>query len=393
MSKARVVVSKVVSKQMSVSEAAAAYGVSRQHVHRWLARYRDGGFDGLEPRSRRPHSNPRRTASAVAERIVALRRELAGQGLDHGPQTIGWHLEHEQLPVPSTSTIRRILLAAGLVTPEPKKRPKSSYRRFEADQPNECWQSDFTHWQLTDGSGVEIINWLDDHSRYLLAAIVRPRITGEDVVTTFLAAADAHGLPRSTLTDNGSVYTSRFTGGRNGFEYLLASLGIVQKNGHPNHPQTQGKIERFHQTQKRWLAAQPPAATMADLQAQLDRFQRIYNTLRPHRALNRTTPAAAYAATPKSTTGHHIRRGLQPLPAALRPNRQPRQDQLPTRRPDAPPRRRRQQRTPPRPRHRRPDHRHRHRPHHRRNPQHPHHRPRPQLLAQPTKKPRPMAKA
>ena len=191
MSKARVVVSKIISKQMSVSEAAAAYGVSRQHVHRWLARYRDQGFDGLEPRSRRPHSNPRRTASAVAERIVALRRELAGQGLDHGPQTICWYLEQEQLPVPSTSTIRRILLAAGLVTPEPRKRPKSSYRRFEADQPNECWQSDFTHWQLADGTGVEIINWLDDHSRYLLAAIARPRISGDDVVTTFLAAADA----------------------------------------------------------------------------------------------------------------------------------------------------------------------------------------------------------
>jgi transposase InsO family protein len=169
------VVSKIISKQMSVSEAAAAYGVSRQYVHRWLARYRDDGFDGLEPRSWRPHSNPRRTAAEVAERILALRRELAGQGLDHGPQTIGWHLEQEHLPVPSTSTIRRILVAAGLVTPEPRKRPKSSYRRFEADQPNQCWQSDFTHWQLADGTGVEIINWLDDHSRYLLAAIARPR--------------------------------------------------------------------------------------------------------------------------------------------------------------------------------------------------------------------------
>ena len=137
MSKARVVVSKVISKQMSVSEAAATYGVSPQHVHRWLARYRDQGVDGLEPRSRRPHSNPQRTASEVAERIVTLRRELAGQGLDHGPQTIGWHLAHEQLPVPSTSTIRRILVAAGLVSAEPKKRPKSSYRRFEADQPNQ----------------------------------------------------------------------------------------------------------------------------------------------------------------------------------------------------------------------------------------------------------------
>jgi Homeodomain-like domain len=114
MSKARVEVSKVLSKQMSVSERPAAHGVSRQHVHRWLTRYRDGGFDGLEPRSRRPHSNPRRTASAVAERIVALRRELAGQGLEHGTQTIGWHLEQEQLSVPSTSTIRRILLAGTL---------------------------------------------------------------------------------------------------------------------------------------------------------------------------------------------------------------------------------------------------------------------------------------
>ena len=135
--------------------------------------------------------------------------------------------------MPSTSTIRRILLAAGLVTPEPRKRPKSSYRRFEADQPNQCWQSDFTHWQLADGTGVEIINWLDDHSRYLLAAIARPRISGEDVVTTFLAAADAHGLPQSTLTDNGSVYTSRFTGGRNGFEYLLANLASPRRTAIP----------------------------------------------------------------------------------------------------------------------------------------------------------------
>jgi transposase InsO family protein len=300
MSKARVVVSKIISKQMSVSEAAAADGVSRQHVHRWLARYRDHGFDGLAPRSRRPHSNPRRTASGVAERIVALRRELASQGLDHGPQTIGWHLEQQHLPAPSTSTIRRILVAAGLITAEPRKGPKSSYRRFEADQPNQCWQSDFTHWQLAHGTGVEIINWLDDHSRYLLASRAYRRVTGPIVISTFLTAADAYGLPQSTLTDNGSVYTSRFTGGRNGFEYLIANLGIAQKNGHPNHPQTQGKVERFHQTLKRWLAAQPAAATIVELQTQLDRFQRIYNELRPHRALKRLTPAVAYAATPKA---------------------------------------------------------------------------------------------
>jgi transposase InsO family protein len=177
---------------------------------------------------------PRRWRSGSSRYAASSPR----QGLDHGPQTIGWHLEQQHLPVPSTSTIRRILVAAGLVTAEPRKRPKSSYRRFEADQPNECWQSDFTHWQLADGAGVEIINWLDDHSRYLLASRVYPRITGPIVISTSLTTAEAYGLPHSTLTDNGSVYTSRFTGGRNGFEYLIANLGITQKNGHPNHPQT-----------------------------------------------------------------------------------------------------------------------------------------------------------
>src|SRR4029450_2853885 len=91
-------------------------------------------------------------------------------GLDHRPVSIAARLQQEGLRPPAFSTIRRILTAAGLIAPEPKKRPKSSYRRFQADQPNECWQSDFTHWQLADGTGVEIINWLDDHSRYLLAA-------------------------------------------------------------------------------------------------------------------------------------------------------------------------------------------------------------------------------
>jgi transposase InsO family protein len=245
-------------------------------------------------------ATPGPSAVALRDRICTLRRELQTAGLDHGPVSIAARLQQEGLRPPAFSTIRRILTNAGLITPEPKKRPKSSYRRFQADQPNECWQSDFTHWQLADGTGVEIINWLDDHSRYLLAARAHRRIAGQAVIATFLAAADRYGLPQSTLTDNGSVYTSRFTGGRNGFEYLLASLGITQKNGHPGHPQTQGKIERFHQTLKRWLAAQPTAATVAELQTQLDTFAGIYNQIRPHRALHGATPAQAYAATIKA---------------------------------------------------------------------------------------------
>src|SRR5882757_498129 len=284
MSKARVVVLEVTSGHLSVTAAARAYGLSRQHIYRLLARYRQGGLDAVEPRSRRPASNPHTVGDDVIAAVVLLREQLTADGLDAGPQTLQDHLAHQGLPVPSTSTIRRILHHHGLITPQPRKRPRSSYRRFAAEQPNECWQSDFTHWTLADGTDVEVLNWLDDHSRYLLSATAHPRVTGPDVVATFTDTATEFGLPASTLTDNGAVYTSRFTHGHNDFERLLASLGITQKNGHPNHPQTQGKIERFHQTLKRWLTARPKPATLAELQTLLDTFRALYNTQRPHRA-------------------------------------------------------------------------------------------------------------
>lgn len=301
MSKARVAVLKVITKQLTVTQAAAEYGYSRRHLQRLLARYREDGIDAVDPRTRRPHSNPQATSQQIRERIVELRLQLTAQGLDAGPVTIAWHLEQEGHLAPSTSTIRRILHAARLITPEPRKRPRSSYRRFEASQPNECWQSDFTHWRLADGTDVEILNWLDDHSRYLLSCTVHTPVTGDLVVETFVAASNEYGLPASTLTDNGRVYTARHGGGKNAFEYLLIALRIVQKNGRPNHPQTQGKVERFHQTQKRWLTKQPPAATTAELQDQLYRLQEVYNHQRPHRQLGRRTPASAYAELPKAS--------------------------------------------------------------------------------------------
>jgi hypothetical protein len=154
---------------------------------------------------------------------------------------------------------------------------------------------------LADGTEVEILNWLDDHSRYLLACTVYRRVGGSDVVASFVDTVNTHGLPASTLTDNGSVYTARFTHGHNEFELLLATLRIIQKNGHPGHPQTQGKIERFHHTLKHWLSSQPRPIDLAHLQTQLDTFRGIYNTERPHRALPpRTTPAQAYTGLPKA---------------------------------------------------------------------------------------------
>ena len=307
MSRTRVAVLQVVSKQLSVTAAAAEYGISRRHLHRLLGRYQEGGLDALEPRSRRPKTTPNATPGEVRQRVVELRTQLTADGLDAGPVTIGWHLEREGLKPPAPATISRILQQAGLITPQPRKRPRSSYTRFEMAQPNEMWQSDFIHWRLADGTDVEILNWLDDHSRYLLSCTAHQPVTGDAVVAAFLDAADDHGPPATTLTDNGSVYTSRFTGGRNAFEYVLPILGVRQKNGSPGHPQTQGKTERFHQTQQRWLAARPAARTLAELQRQLDEFREHYNERRPHRALNRRTPGEAYRTTPKAappSNGH-----------------------------------------------------------------------------------------
>jgi transposase InsO family protein len=302
MSNARAVVLEVVSGHLTVTAAARVYGLSRQQVHRLLKRYRQGGLEAVDPRSRRPASNPRATSDDVIAAIVRLREQLTEDGLDAGPLSLQWHLELQGLPVPSTSTIRRILHHHGLITPQPRKRPRSSYHRFAAAQPNECWQSDFTHWQLADGSDIEILNWLDDHSRFLLACTAYRRVAGPDVVASFTDTAARHGLPASTLTDNGSVYTSRFTHGHNAFELLLGALGVTQKNGHPGHPQTQGKVERFHQTLKRWLTPRPRPADLAQLQTMLDTFRHRYNTNRAHRALPpRTTPAQAYSALPKAT--------------------------------------------------------------------------------------------
>jgi transposase InsO family protein len=308
MSKARLIITAVVTEGRSQGEVARAYGVSQGWVSRLAARYRAEGEAAFEPRSRRPKTSPNAISDRTAGLIIELRKDLAGRGLDAGPDTIAWHLlQHHRIAV-SAATVSRYLTRAGLVVPEPKKRPKSSYIRFAAEQPNECWQSDFTHYRLTDGTGTEILTWLDDHSRYALRVTAHSRVTGPVVLAAFRAAVTAYGAPASTLTDNGMVFTTRFSGGkggRNGLENELRRRGITQKNGKANHPQTQGKVERFQQTLKKWLAAQhPQPADLARLQAQIDAFTSYYNTRRPHRSLPyRATPATAYAARPKAAPG------------------------------------------------------------------------------------------
>lgn len=214
-SKARVIITAVVLEGRSQAEVARDYGVSESWVSRLLVRYRTEGEAAFEPRSRRPLTRPQATPTSIVETILKLRRQLVADGLDAGADTISWHLEHHHRLTVSRSTIYRIIRRADLITPEPKKRPKSSYIHFQAEQPNETWQADFTHWAFADGTDTDILTWLDDHARYALSVTAHQPVTGDIVVAQFKAATSTYGVPFSTLTDNGMVFTTRFAHGGN----------------------------------------------------------------------------------------------------------------------------------------------------------------------------------
>jgi transposase InsO family protein len=310
MSRARLVITAVVHEKRRQAEVARAYGVSESWVSKLVARYRAEGEAAFEPRSRRPNSSPNATPPIVIELVLRLRKELTEQGLDAGPDTIVWHLAHHHDVSLSRATVARLLTARGLVVPEPHKRPRSAYIRFQADLPNQCWQADFTHYRLTrpdgaPGQDVEILTWLDDCSRYALSVTAHRRVSGPIVLATFRKAVASHGVPASTLTDNGMVFTTRFSGGRggrNGLESELRRLHVTQKNSRPSRPTTCGKVERVQQTMTKWLRAQPDQpATIDQLQALLNTFTGDYNQRRPHRSLpHRATPATIYTALPKA---------------------------------------------------------------------------------------------
>jgi transposase InsO family protein len=298
--KARYLVEAHVVEGRPVSELAAAHGVHRSWIYKLLARYREGGLEALKARSRRPRSCKHETRQEVAQAIVALRRELAAQGHDAGAETIAYHLAQTYEDIPSPSTIWRILRREGLVVPQRHKRPRSSWIRFVAELPNELWQADITAWALASGEVVEILNCLDDHSRLFLGSDAYGRVKAPDVVSSFHKAVELHGLPASLLSDNGAVFVGSYRGGKVLLEYELERLGVDFKNSRPYHPQTCGKVERLHQTLKRYLRAQPPAQTLAELQGQLDAFRHYYNNIRPHRAIGRRTPLQVYSARVKA---------------------------------------------------------------------------------------------
>jgi len=302
----------------SVAQFCRDQQISRQTFYKWRARFEREGLDGLRERTRRPLSCPAMTPAEVEDLIVRMRKRLADVGEFNGPASIrDWLLADETVDaalVPSRATIARILVRRGQVRPQPRKRPRSSYRRFVAARPNEMWQSDWTEWRLADGKPVAIAGSLDDHSRLLVGiGAGTGDANGELVWAVMAEAIGRYGIPMTSLTDNGLCYTTRHRPdhGPTDFETNLAALGCQSIASTPYHPQTCGKIERFWQTLKKWLRAQDPHRTIGALNADLARFAEHYNTRRPHRALNGRIPAAVFAATA------HARPAARPLPSRV----------------------------------------------------------------------------
>jgi transposase InsO family protein len=300
-----------------VSEVCAELGISRQTFYKYKRRWAAEGPAGLVERSRRPHYSPRLMPATLEDEIVRLRKELP---LYNGAQSIVYQLKRDGWPVPSVSAAYRALVRRGLVAPQPHKRPRSAWRRFEWPRPNAAWQIDAT-WVLSSGRELWVMDVLDDHSRLVVAARACGGPTGEAAWDALCDAASRWGLPAHVMSDNGTCFTSRFQSweGETDFERDLRALGVHHIPSSPGHPQTCGKLERFHQTLKAWLRKQPLARSRGQLQAQLDEFLVFYNTERPHRALGGQTPLERWSAktpagpaepipAPPNATLHHAGR-------------------------------------------------------------------------------------
>jgi transposase InsO family protein len=273
--------------------------MSRPTIYKWRARYREFGEAGLVELSRAPLTPAGRTSADIEDRIVRLRKELTDAGLDAGGVTIAWHLAQDKVFV-SDTTVWRILRRRGLIVPSSRQGPRKHWHRFERERPNDLWQLDDTDYILASGTIVKIVNMIDDRSRVVPESRAVPACTSRAAWQAFLTGAARYGLPRQLLTDNARAFHSRSGEEPCWFQQQLVAVGIDKIKTAPYHPQTNGKVERFHQTQHKWLDAHPVASTIVELQALLDTFRDIYNTARPHRAVGRRFPQAVFDELPKA---------------------------------------------------------------------------------------------
>lgn len=287
----------------AVSTFCAEHGISRKSFYQLRKRAQaEGPAAVLEPRTRRPRASPSKLTDEVKAQAVQVRAALEASGLDHGPISVHDKMRAMGLEVvPSTASLARIFREAGVARLEPKKKPRSAWRRFVYPAPNACWQLDATEYVLTGGRKCVIFQLIDDHSRYAVASHVALGETAKDAIAVFDKAVAAHGVPQRLLSDNGLALNPTRRGFVGQLVAHVAALGTEAITGKPYKPTTQGKNERFHQTLFRYLDKQPLAESLAELQAQVDTFDDIYNTQRPHQGLpGRITPLAAWEATPQA---------------------------------------------------------------------------------------------
>jgi putative transposase len=277
----------------AVARFVEEHGVSRAWFYEVRARARsEGALAAMQPRSRSSGvRHPQAIPVEVEELAVRIRKELADAGWDHGPLSVRHRLQELGVTAPAASTLARVFTRHGMVVPQPHKRPRSSYRRFEFARVHECWQLDALEWALADGSRCAIFQLLDDHSRYLIASHVAPGERSVDAITVVRSGIERFQVPCLLLSDNGVAFNRDRLGHQTQLVALLTSLGCRPITGRPGHPQTQGKDERVHQTLQRWLRARPAAATHQHLQHLVDEFDDHYNHRRPHQSLSMHTPA------------------------------------------------------------------------------------------------------
>ena len=308
----------------AVSTFCTEHGISRKSFYELRTRVlTEGPAAVLEPRTRRPKSSPSKVNEEVKEQAVAVRAALEASGLDHGPISVHDKMHAMGLEqIPSTASLARIFREAGVACLEPKKKPRSAWRRFVYPAPNACWQLDATEYVLTGGRTCVIFQLIDDHSRYAVASHVARSETAQAAITVFDKAVVTHGVPQRLLSDNGIALNPSRRGYLGRLVEHLSRLGVQAITGKPYKPTTQGKNERFHQTLFRYLDKQPIAETLAELQAQVDAFDVIYNTERRHQGLpGRITPQAAWEATPKADAPRPKPDSPLPAPVAVRRRR------------------------------------------------------------------------
>ena len=278
-----------------VAEVADRYGVSRQSVHAWLARYRDEGPPGLEDRSHKVHQHPWQIPAELEAAVCELRRAHRRWG----PKRLVFEMGRRGHGTVTRSTVYRVLIRNQLIEPRSRRRRRQDYTRWERPAPMQLWQLDVTASAfLADGREVKIVTGLDDHSRYCVIARAVLRATARPVCRAFVEAMTIYGVPEEVLTDNGTVFTGRFIKPRPAevlFGRICRENGITQRLTRPRSPTTTGKIERLHQSlQLELLDVHGPFESLAALQAALDAWREEYNSDRPHQSLDMAFPASRF---------------------------------------------------------------------------------------------------